>query len=711
MVAGQLEVIMSANIARLAADMNQAKQVVTGAMDKIGSVVGKARAALGALGIGLGVGVFTAMIKGSIDAMDHLNDLSKTTDIAVEKLAGLSLAAKQTGSDLDGTAQAISKLSQNIGKEPEKFRALGISAKDPLEAFKQLADLFVLLEDPQQRAAVMAAALGKSWATAAPMLAEGGEKIQEMIDKGQRLSGITKEMAGGADDFNDKLAEFEARSKGFQYALATALLPHLSKAADVMMEMRKNTDDGKASIEAAFVPVKVLASGFIALGGGIAAASRFVVAHALVLDKLAHFDFKGAWDEYKLGVSEAKARLDGTAAVVAELWKKNDEGAKKAGESTKGDAKAKADAAARAKQFLKEEKTGAQDVDSAYRSLLRSLKEKLEATEELTEVTRLELALEAMSAKQLVAITPLRRQELMDLARKIDLKKQEKVALDAYLKSMQMDLELEQEISELMKNRSPITGEILAGREQNKIVEDLEFEAKTLAMTNEQRDIAVALRALEASGLNKLGAEYEKLGLRIVAAIKDKNAIQEAVDLHKAATDEITEFWRQAARNMQDGMADFFFDIMQGKLDDLGTNFKRTIDRMVANALAANLAEALFSKSFLNDGGALGGLIGKGLDALDIGGMFGRAPVSDAILVPVLGGAADGMDYVPRTGPYLLHEGERVLTKDENARGSGARPLVFNLTQNLGQGVSLSSANQAAVAAGRRVQRAIERDT
>jgi len=81
------------------------------------------------------------------------------------------MIAKQSGGDIDSMALSINRLAVNMGKTPEAFRALGVSAKDPLEAFKQMSDIFLKLGDPEQRAAVMAQALGKAWFGAAPALA------------------------------------------------------------------------------------------------------------------------------------------------------------------------------------------------------------------------------------------------------------------------------------------------------------------------------------------------------------------------------------------------------------------------------------------------------------------------------------------------------------------------------------------------------------
>lgn len=203
-VAGTLEIQLLANMARLQTDMNIAKSTVTSAMSGIESAVSSAKTVLAGLGLGLSVVSFVNMIKGSIDAMDHLHDLSKSTGLTVEALAGLKVAAKQSGGDLDSIAASVTKLSVEMGKAPEKFRALGISATDPLEAFKQLADIFNAIEDPQLRNAVAATALGKSWAGAAPLLAEGSRKIGEMIEVGARQTGITTEQAKKADELNDK---------------------------------------------------------------------------------------------------------------------------------------------------------------------------------------------------------------------------------------------------------------------------------------------------------------------------------------------------------------------------------------------------------------------------------------------------------------------------------------------------------------------------
>lgn len=264
MIAGTLEVQMLANIARLQKDMAEVKRTINSTMSDVERAVGKAKSVLGALGIGLGVGYFVSLIKGTIDAADHLRDLGKSTDIPVEKLAGLSLLAKQTGTDLDGLAKGINKMSVEMGKSPEKFRALGVTAKDNVEAFKQLSDIFNQLPDIQQRNALAQAVFSKSWAELAPAMSEGGKRIGEIIEKGARLSGITKEMTDRADELNDKWAELGG-SGGILNRLVGPMLPLLIGLTDEMLKAREKSDQ----LTTSFSPLAEALRALIVFGGNV----------------------------------------------------------------------------------------------------------------------------------------------------------------------------------------------------------------------------------------------------------------------------------------------------------------------------------------------------------------------------------------------------------------------------------------------------------
>lgn len=197
---------------------------------KTQAVLAGLRAGLIAVGIAAAA-AFAAKTANTIEFLDKLNDLHKATGITVEDLAGLSLLAKQTGTDLEGIAKGINKMSVEMGKEPEKFRALGVTATESVEAFKQLADIFNKIPDISLRNALAQKVFSKSWQELAPALSEGSQGISEAIEKGTRLSGITKEMAKQADEFNDRLAELKISSAAF----GADFIPTLTKIVNLLV--------------------------------------------------------------------------------------------------------------------------------------------------------------------------------------------------------------------------------------------------------------------------------------------------------------------------------------------------------------------------------------------------------------------------------------------------------------------------------------------
>jgi len=231
-----INIDLTANLARWTSSLDRATQDLNRFQTNTQRIAGSINSAFSGLGVAIGVGTFSALVKGSIDAADNLKDLSRVTGISVEQLSGLKLAANQSGTNLEQVANAINKLSVNIGKNGEKFRQLGIDAKDPLEAFAQLADIFNAIENPQQRAALAATALGKSWQDTAPLLAEGGASIRAMVADGTKLSGVTTEMANRADAFNDQVERMKAGLGGLVVSVIGPVLEGFSQLAAKISE-------------------------------------------------------------------------------------------------------------------------------------------------------------------------------------------------------------------------------------------------------------------------------------------------------------------------------------------------------------------------------------------------------------------------------------------------------------------------------------------
>lgn len=96
-------------------------------------------------------------------------------------------------------------------------------------------------------------------------------------------------------------------------------------------------------------------------------------------------------------------------------------------------------------------------------------------------------------------------------------------------------------------------------------------------------------------------------------------------ELNKSLTDS-EQFMKQFYENAQANLGDGLYDMMQGNFDSIGKSFANMIQRMVADAMAADIMNSLFG-SVGKDGGRSGGAFGAIFSG--IAGFFG-------------GGKADG---------------------------------------------------------------------
>lgn len=259
-------------------------------------------------------------IKGSIEAADKLDQLSKTTTLSVEQLSGLKLAAAESGTNLDDVAKSIDKLSKNMGLNAEKYAALGINSTDKLEAYKQFADVFNNIADVHQRDAFAAAALGKSWETTAPLLAEGSSAIGEMVDKGEKLSGTTKETTEQAHQFNARLAELHATSEGFANQLLGRLLPSLNGISQAVLDVRTNEDSMRQTSEVLSGIINTLTSAALGAAHVFSQVGMAIGAVAAAAVAAAHGEFSEAVNIMKTNTADLEKSDAEFAVRIEKIW-------------------------------------------------------------------------------------------------------------------------------------------------------------------------------------------------------------------------------------------------------------------------------------------------------------------------------------------------------------------------------------------------------
>ena len=152
----------------------------------------------------------------------------------------------------------------------------------------------------------------------------------------------------------------------------------------------------------------------------------------------------------------------------------------------------------------------------------------------------------------------------------------------------------------------------------------------------------------------------------------------------KKEADKNSEFMLQFARNMQDILASGIEEAMAGKFGNILSGFKRMLDQMVAQALAAQLAEKLFGKisGDSRGGGWIDQIFNWGAS------IFGRRANGGSVMA---GGIYEVNEHQPELlsvdGRDYLMMGSRGghVSPNIGGIGGGAVTQIFNVQGNIDQ--------------------------
>lgn len=163
--------------------------------------------------------------------------------------------------------------------------------------------------------------------------------------------------------------------------------------------------------------------------------------------------------------------------------------------------------------------------------------------------------------------------------------------------------------------RMEVTPELEAFRERVKAAKAEAARIFDLTRTPIQNFIIQMGKAREAVKLGDLSKDdFEIFRMQLLDTL-----VGAETDFDTFATN-VSTFAEQAARNMQDAFADFFFDGFKDGLDGLVGTFSDTLRRMLANLLASDLLDAI--KGIFGQGGGSTGIIGAVTGFF--GSIFGR---------------------------------------------------------------------------------------
>ena len=625
----------------MAFDVNSTKIVIT-AEDKTAAGIESAKNSVSRLTAAysalfeviagaVSIDMFVGMIKQTIDAADRLNDLSQSLGINLRELSKYQLATAQSGTSLEALGKGIKGITKAFSENGDELRAAGISAKNADGMIRQVAEIFAQMPDGIEKTTLATKLFGKSGMELIPMLNMGAAGLDEAAEKSAKYAAVMAVLAPQSDKFKDTLAELAMASKVASMSLISDALPAMQRIAAAMAIAAHESGNLKAAWMGwdRFVTEGLNGWGktlhlFWARTNAYLDDAAAKMMRFLGASKEAAM-FSNSANEYKLEMARI---LESNPATTPQAPKQLD--------TTAWMAKYKELMAALGGDKSKE----IADNDSAYRNLVKTLKDKLLVDQEQTEVNRLNIALEALSAKQREAITPARATELKGLAEKVDLNKRLKETMENNAKNYEAQNKMEVEAAQAQAEYENKLGATIITKSD--AILQMEFETKLIGLTNEQREKAIALRELETSGIDKESWAYTNLIERMNAAIGAKFAAQKADELRKQSLDEFNSLWSAVERTGKDVFTHVFSD---GKtaFEGIGKAIKASvidllyqitakkwivsIGTSIAGSMglstAASAASTASTGSSLLSGGLMLGNLGASQTMADFGNFFG----------------------------------------------------------------------------------------
>lgn len=650
-------------------------------------------------GAGLASTVSTA-----INDLDKLNESAERLGVSVEDLSALNFAGKLSGVEFEDMTAALSKLSVKMkdaadgGKESGKlFEALGINVTDASgrlksadAVFAEVADSFAGMEDGAGKTAIAVEAFGKSGSKLVPLLNEGAAGLEKMRKEGEQLGAVIDgKLSKQAAEFNDNLDRLKTVSSAAGIAIASELLPWLTKLSEEFLIGIKNADGfGNALLAYGTInPFKNTAENLTAVRGEIAKMEADLKDYGYIDEQ--RYNRKKTQLEYLKGIqlNEALANSagnygnEGRGATQSQAKREapslsDPDKPKKTGGG--GSARAQADDAARLLESLRE-KIALNEADLQSTGKMTAAEKEAAKVKHLLETG----TLKATGAQREAIFASLESLSVLEksLAAQEEYRKALEGQESANLKSRQALIEQ----TEAAQKASDLYG--LSASQINTVTESYLEEAIAMASLNGAYPEHIAFLEEELAMRKELGAALEDGDLkallagtksaqeaaraakvstldRALAAGKiDPKQYQEALEQIKGNVSELDEFTVSAARNMQSAFADFLFDPFAEGIDQMGYKFAQTVQRMAAEALAANLMKSLLGDyatgGKTGDNGILGGLV-KSAGSFNWAGLFSFADggiMTNAGAVPLRKYAGGGIANSPQMA--LFGEGDR----------------------------------------------------
>lgn len=585
-----LSIDLVAKLAQLQQGMDKAGRLAEKAVGQIESKFAGLSRVAGTVGVSLAgalsVAGLTAFFRTTVEGIDKLNDLADATGASVENLSALEDAARRTGTGVDVVGDALIKLNKTIadakpGSDQEAaLRGIGLSVAelkklDPADALLKTAQALAGFADDGNKARLTQELFGKSLKDVAPLL-------KDLAEKGQLNATVTKAQAEEAEKFRKQSFELEKNLLDLSRTITSAVVPALNAMFDRVKREGFFSIFKQSETQDQIEQANNLAKSIKVVGDALQRAD------ALSKNVDLPGSARSSWAERAKALRAQLEGLQSQALKVTDAIKGAVVGGKsprdllridEAASRTRASAPAiaggapkepKRPGAAEFGPFLPPSLSAAlKAIDDADETKLRALRE------ELAELVRLSNA--GFSVPD-----------------------------SAITKTVDQIIELDPAFKAAAKSRDEFTRAMEDGR-------------AVFAATRTPAEVL----AMEIERLNKLlqaGAVDWDTYAR--ATFDAQEAFGKSL---KPALEEVSEFAKEASRNIQDALGDSIVASMEGNAKSIGDIWKNMLKRMVAEAAAANLAELILGKGFGSKTGGIGGWLGTAIGFFTGGGSAGGA--------------------------------------------------------------------------------------
>lgn len=656
MAIATLSIDVIARLGQLKTDMDRAGAVVEGAASKMKANFSTVTQVAKGVAAGLTAafaagGAIVAFIDNVNSGLLAIKDLSEATGASIENISSLENVARNAGGSIEDFSGILIKFNGAL-KDAERTKELGLAFKaiglnvqelrqlDPADALFEVAKAFDKFRDDGNKARLMQEIFGRSVKDAIPFL-------KELAEQGKVNNTVTTEQVLAADKFNKEMAKLKNFAEDAARSIASALVPALNRLAERIRD--------KGIFQGLFGPneVQVAIQASKAISDRITIVTNQIIGWQNIADKAEGKDARRA----RIAREKVAAYREELQKLTKELTATNEKlkefgGADGSNYSNEGrNALIKPaivvpvgeDKPKGSKASASRSSPGPQ-LDQATIDALRAIEQT-----DVSKVEALNAALDKLFEIRASGIggdaaVDQAIERLRDELAKLDPAAQKAAANTARLESL------------------------LAGTNARKAA-------------TEYNDLQLAIEAIGKATDPQAIKELGELIDRLTGFPPDVSVAVEA------ATEEISEFAKQAAANIQDALGETLKRALKGDFDSIGDLWVDMLLTMATEAAAAKLNEFIFG-DFLKGGGlgeggqvivdffkgfggffATGGYLPAG--KWGIAGERGPEPImGPATILPNSALQGGGATYAPNivvqgdVGPSTVSLVERMLARE-----------------------------------------------